>query len=266
MDSRPLAPDGSARVPAPSCSVASFNAHYGRDRYDQPFDVLGACRSFDADVIALQEVWWPDDQSGWLDDLRSLGYQLAELPLARAGGSPTLDIQRVPGHSTGSWGIAIASRLPVLASGTVGIGRTPFDPAGERSALRIDVDLGQGERLSVTTVHATHYVPLAPLHHIRLAKRLGRPERSVVLGDFNMWGPPAGWTFRGWKRPVRGRSYPAHRPHSQIDHLFASPDLVVGDAEVMGDVGSDHRPIRARVGVLPAASTKATCRSTLSTS
>ena len=97
-----------------SCSVASFNAHYGRDRQDRPFDVVGACRSIDAEVIALQEVWWPDDQDGWLGDLRALGYELVELPMARAGVSPSLNIHRVPGNSTGWWGMAIASRLPVL--------------------------------------------------------------------------------------------------------------------------------------------------------
>ena len=100
-------------------------------------------------------------------------------------------------------------------------------------------------------MHATHYVPLAPLHHLRLAKRLGRPDRSVVIGDFNMWGPLPVCSSVAGTRPVRGRSYPAQRPHSQVDHLFASPDLLVGEAEVLADLGSDHRPIRARIGIRP---------------
>ncbi|HEX7521178.1 MAG TPA: hypothetical protein VF441_03870, partial [Acidimicrobiia bacterium] len=48
----------------------------------------------------------------------------------------------------------------------------------------------------------------------------------------------------GWRRPVRGRSWPSHRPHSQIDHVLLGPGIEALDAGVLDDVGSDHLPIR----------------------
>ena len=46
---------------------------------------------------------------------------------------------------------------------------------------------------------------------------------------------------------MRGRTWPARRPHSQIDHILvraATAPRCVHD-EVLPDVGSDHRPVRA---------------------
>jgi endonuclease/exonuclease/phosphatase family metal-dependent hydrolase len=64
----------------------------------------------------------------------------------------------------------------------------------------------------------------------------------------NMWG----WCVDrlagpGWRRAVRGRTYPAHRPHAQIDHILVSRPVEVIDAQVVRQVMSDHRPIRARL-------------------
>jgi endonuclease/exonuclease/phosphatase family metal-dependent hydrolase len=46
-------------------------------------------------------------------------------------------------------------------------------------------------------------------------------------------------------RAVQGRTYPAHRPHSQIDHILVSPRLEVLESSVLDDMGSDHRAVRA---------------------
>jgi endonuclease/exonuclease/phosphatase family metal-dependent hydrolase len=43
---------------------------------------------------------------------------------------------------------------------------------------------------------------------------------------------------------VRGRTWPAHRPHSQIDHVLVRDDVEVVDAAVLDEVASDHRPVR----------------------
>ncbi|MBX7433102.1 endonuclease/exonuclease/phosphatase family protein [Mycobacterium sp. Y57] len=239
-----------ARIPE-VVSIASLNAHYGLRSDGEPFDVVDACRSLDADVIALQEVWWPDGGGGWIDELHKDGYQLAELRLARAGLSPNPDVCPEPADGTGWWGVAIASRIPLTNPEPIDIGKTPLDAAGRRSALRVGVNTGRAEPISVTAVHATHYFPLAPLHHRRLARLLRGSTRSVVCGDFNLWGPLTGLSFRNWQRPARGRSFPAHRPHSQIDHVLVTSDLQVEHAEVLGDVGSDHRPLRVRVAIGP---------------
>jgi endonuclease/exonuclease/phosphatase (EEP) superfamily protein YafD len=50
-------------------------------------------------------------------------------------------------------------------------------------------------------------------------------------------------------RAVRGRTWPARRPHSQIDHIWIDDGLAVVDAGVGAATGSDHRPVRARLRV-----------------
>lgn len=243
-------------------AIASLNAHYGVGLDGRPFDMSAAVRSLDADVVALQEVWWPDSGQSFLQEWDSAGYRLAELPQARASLSPTPDVRSGTEPTTGWWGVAVASRIPLANPESIDIGTTPLDPVGRRQALRVQVDVGDAEPITVTTLHATHYFPFAPMHHRRLARVLEGSTRAVVCGDFNLWGPLAGLAFRGWQRPVRGRSYPAHRPHSQIDHLFITADLKVSHAEVIGEVGSDHRPIRARVHTGSAAALRARKTST----
>ena len=53
----------------------------------------------------------------------------------------------------------------------------------------------------------------------------------------------------GWRRAVRGRTWPASRPHSQIDHILVRPEIGVVNSAVLGDLGSDHRPVRATLSI-----------------
>jgi endonuclease/exonuclease/phosphatase (EEP) superfamily protein YafD len=69
----------------------------------------------------------------------------------------------------------------------------------------------------------------------------------VVAGDCNFWGPGVVAVMRGWKRAVLGRSWPADKPHSQIDHILVRDDIEVLTGEVLPATPSDHRPIRARL-------------------
>ncbi len=79
----------------------------------------------------------------------------------------------------------------------------------------------------------------------RLRPQLPPPEQpTVIVGDFNLWGPAVAAMLPGWRRAVRGRTWPAHRPHSQIDHVLVRDDVDVVDATILGEVGSDHRPLR----------------------
>ena len=56
--------------------------------------------------------------------------------------------------------------------------------------------------------------------------------------------------MRGWDRPVRGRTFPARRPHSQIDHVLVRGGIQALEGEVLAETPSDHRPIRARLRLL----------------
>ncbi|HWE70799.1 MAG TPA: hypothetical protein VG205_10565, partial [Acidimicrobiales bacterium] len=57
--------------------------------------------------------------------------------------------------------------------------------------------------------------------------------------------PPLSAFFRGWRRVTRGRTWPAFRPHSQLDHLLVTPSVAVVDARIAERTGSDHLPVRA---------------------
>src|SRR5579863_8777313 len=68
----------------PPVVVASYNVHGGVDGWGRPFDVVGACRRLDADVLVLQECWSPDgDASLAARVAAALGYRAEELPFAR---------------------------------------------------------------------------------------------------------------------------------------------------------------------------------------
>ncbi len=146
---------------------------------------------------------------------------------------------------TGEKGVAVLSRLPARRLRDIPIPRVPGDPARSRCALHLQLDVA-GEPLELVAVHLTSRLPHGPpMQLARLRRQLpSRERRAVVVGDLNFWGPPAVALLRGWRRAVRGRTWPAHRPHSQIDHVLLRDDIEATGGEVLPDVGSDHRPVR----------------------
>jgi hypothetical protein len=64
-------------------SVATFNVHAGVDGWGRRFDVVGACRAIDADVLVLQETWTPESGTGIAATVGgALGYAVFQQPLA----------------------------------------------------------------------------------------------------------------------------------------------------------------------------------------
>jgi endonuclease/exonuclease/phosphatase family metal-dependent hydrolase len=70
-----------------------------------------------------------------------------------------------------------------------------------------------------------------------------------VAGDCNFWGPGVVATLPSWRRTVRGPTFPAHRPHHQIDHVLVRDNVTVLSGEVLPRTPSDHLPVRARLRV-----------------
>ncbi len=206
-------------------------------------------RSFDADVVVVLESWREHDGRGIVDELAGDGYGIETLEFT------TLDISHrrarhaVPGD--GLWELAVCSRFPVRARRELPIGRIPGDPAGPRSALVLTLDI-DGIEVDLVAVHVSSRLwALAPVRHLR-ALRPQLPangRRAIVAGDCNLWGPPVEALLPGWRRAIRGRTYPAHRPHSQIDHVLVRDDVSVRWGEVLAETPSDHRPVRARLQV-----------------
>ena len=211
------------------------------------FDVAGALRSFDADVLVLQESWWPDEGAAAVDLVAAdSGATVHWASFGRGIVEPWPHIISArPHRATGRIGLAVVSRVPARLVEMIPVGDVPGDPALRRCALHLALDVG-GKDLDLIAVHLSSRLPYAPPMQLRnLRRRLPPPDRrAVIVGDLNLWGPAVTTLLPGWRRAVRGRTWPAHRPHSQIDHVLVRNGIEVVDAAVLDEVGSDHRPVR----------------------
>jgi endonuclease/exonuclease/phosphatase family metal-dependent hydrolase len=244
-------------------TLGSFNLHMGRGSggHDAPFyDVVTACKEIDTDVLVLQEAWVPDGEDGdVLTVAGELGYGIAAtFAVARAECHDQVRLVARSGDAgDGDWQLAVLSRLPVVSSRVVPLEpQLPRDP-GRRAMLVVTVEVG-GRPFTVCGTH----LPLLkdPVWRLRssLRQALPRSDRPAALaGDMNMWGwcvdrlVGGRWPHRrrpgGWRRAVRGRTYPAHRPHSQTDHILVTHPVEVVEAQVVRQVVSDHHPIRVHL-------------------
>ena len=237
----------------PGLSLASFNTHYGvrASRRAQPrmFDMHAALASLDADVIVVQELWRPDRRRGAVDEAaEALGYDIVYEPTSAATLGPHWP-HLIP-NGEGESGVAVLSRLPIRRIGSITLGPTPGDPAPVRTALDVEVEVGV-QRLRLVGVHLTSRLPHGPVLQLRRLARLLPPPGTptIIAGDCNFWGPGVTALLGNWQRTVRGRTWPARAPHSQIDHVLYRPDEGIRhrDGRVLADVGSDHRPVRVEL-------------------
>jgi endonuclease/exonuclease/phosphatase family metal-dependent hydrolase len=235
-------------------TLGSLNLHMGRGAggHDAPFyDVVTACKEVDTDVLVLQEGWVPDGEEGdVLAVAAALGYTVAgTFAVARATCHDQVRLAAREGSAgDGDWMLAVLSRLPVRAAALVPFPpQLPRDP-GRRAGVRVVVDV-DGVAFTVVGTH----LPLLkdPVWRLAPAVRAALPDPGdpgAFAGDMNMWGWCADRIAGpGWRRAVRGRTYPAHRPHSQTDHILVNAPVEVVSAEVVPQVMSDHRPVRARL-------------------
>lgn len=238
----------------PELTVASCNVHWGlgpRAQRFPAFDVVAAARVLDADVLVLQESWAPD--GGPADHQRiadALGLQVAaDADLARTVIEPVpRAVARPPAaDGTGGWHLVALTRVTVTASRVLPLPHLWLDPVN-RALLSVDVEV-EGRPLRLLGTHLPHLEHGVWATTRALRRSLPPSDRPAVLvGDMNMWG----WSLdamlpRGWRRVVHGKTWPAHRPHSQIDHIAVTQPIAVVSSEVGPDVGSDHLPVRARL-------------------
>lgn len=241
---RPVACD----FPMPELTVAAFNLHWGVDLRGRPFDAMGPCLALGADVLVLPESWRPHGRTAFVDELAErMGAVVHDVAFMsdRHPGRPR-HLEPPPGPP-GTSGLAVLSRLPVVSVTNLVVPRTRNDVVRQRLAIIVEVEV-DGRRVAVGGLHASHRL-WGCLPQLRALDRAldARGLPSAIAGDCNMWGPPIATVLRGRRRAVRGRTWPARRPHSQIDHIWIDDGLEVVDASVGPDAGSDHRPIRARL-------------------
>ena len=231
-------------------SLTSFNARWGLALDDTPFDLTEVVAGFDTDLVSLQEVWEPTAGGSGLDATSAaLGYHLVHVPLSPSRVDPRPEITADPAAAAGTWGVVLLSRLPIRSTRTVDLGRMVerWDVA-DRYAILAEVAIGDAT-VTVAALHLSFAVPNALAQLRRLRGYLPKHRPSIVAGDCNMWGPLATTVLGDHRRAVRGRTWPAARPHSQLDHILVSPTIDVVSAAVLPSAGSDHRPVQAHLRV-----------------
>jgi endonuclease/exonuclease/phosphatase family metal-dependent hydrolase len=224
--------------------LASLNTHGGRGADGRPYDLEAACRQFKADIIVLQEVWRPRGGPDQVADIAaSLGTELLRAHLLDDTNLRSFGI--ADEDAPGRWGLAALTTMPVTGYEVMDLGRIAGDST-PRAAQLITLELPGRGRLRIANTHLTYRL-LSPVQLLRLVRRLAADDiPTVIVGDLNMPAPLTGLAA-GYAPAVSGRTFPAHRPLLQLDHILASRQLAHSGGEVLPPAGSDHLPVRARL-------------------
>ncbi|HEY3724359.1 MAG TPA: endonuclease/exonuclease/phosphatase family protein [Acidimicrobiia bacterium] len=234
-------------------TVATFNTHWGVHR-GRSFDVVRPALALEADVLVLEEVWRPNGGPCFVDPIAAgMGASVHEAVFMTDHHPARLrQLHPTPGRP-GTCGISVLSRLPVERVVEIELPHAWGDDVQHRRSLLVTVTVGD-QHVTVGGMHASHRLwgSLPQVRRVDQAlNRHGGP--SVIAGDLNMWGPVVGLAVPHRSRAVIGRTWPARHPHSQIDHLWIDGGLRALDGGVAPATESDHRPIWARLEVVPTA-------------
>jgi endonuclease/exonuclease/phosphatase family metal-dependent hydrolase len=237
-----------------SLVVASYNIHrgVGLDRRRDLDRIAAVIAEITPDVIGLQEV------------IRVLGPAHADQPAYLAAKlGMTLVMGETRTHGEGTYGNAVLTRLPVVASTRCDLSWRRREPRG---ALRVDLSFGP------SVVHVFNC-------HLGLALRERRDQLDlladflttssglegprVLMGDFNEWhrGPITRGLRRAFASPMRRvrRTHPAVFPLFALDRIYWDTDLEGEDFHVhrtrVSRLASDHLPVVARLRLRPAPAT-----------
>lgn len=253
--------------------LASWNLLHGISPHDGAVDegrLREASASLDADVLCLQEVDHRLPRSGGVDQAAAVAEAMGASAWrfeAAIAGDPDGSWSAVGSGSAGggAYGIALASRLPVLSWHTLPLAppRVPALMPGSvprqtgrggrlgrpqlirdlpRVVLAAVVETGRGP-MTVGCCHLT-YVQGWNVAQLRAALALLRPLPAprFLLGDLNMAGRLPALTSQ-WRPLVRGRTFPAWRPRLQIDHVLSEGHVEVLGSGVRQLPVSDHRAL-----------------------
>ncbi len=270
-------------------TIANYNMHCGMDGWGRPYDYLSVVSALDADVIVLEEAWTREGDAGGgqaTEAAGALGYQMVAHTLGQGRrispqpGAPEtwrprpvwadqnktlyLDgVRPLPERvratarweeaEQGTWGIAVLVRpeLPIEATRVIPMSILRADRV-LRAALVVDLTVA-GTPISVAGTHMSHLHVGSHRNWAELRRQMrteARPD-AVLAGDMNTWGPLVHAFMPGWKRAVIGPTWPAWRPHSQIDHIIVRGAVRPLSGAVLPASGSDHRPVRAELEVGP---------------
>jgi endonuclease/exonuclease/phosphatase family metal-dependent hydrolase len=222
--------------------LATFNIHHGAPphrRVDHR-GLVEACRTLDADVLALQEV----DCRAWRTRLVDQAGRVAW----NLGMHHAFDPNRSLGVF-GRYGNALLSRGRLLAVEHLSLPTPP--PLEPRGAILARVAVADG----VLTVAATHLAnrgtregphPARPQLDALLARLVEVDGPTVLMGDLNLGPELAGAPIEaaGFTRADAPPTFPSDGPRISIDWV-AVRGLEVVATEVPMVAASDHRPLVA---------------------
>ena len=233
--------------------IATFNLLHGVSLTDGSVDecrLRRAAEALDADILGLQEVDRGVPRSGEIDEVAVVADALGAPHwrfLAALHATPGLDGRWTPAtdedeaaadaedeRGTGSYGIALISRLPVrewrtrrFPAAPVGmplmvaerrrLARVPDEP---RTAIAAVVEAPFGPLTMVTT-----HLSFVPGWNVRQLRTIVRwvsdlPKPRIIAGDLNLPSTlPRQVT--GWEQLARLPTFPARRPTVQFDHALA---------------------------------------------
>jgi endonuclease/exonuclease/phosphatase (EEP) superfamily protein YafD len=225
-DAPPVSCDG------PALTVATVNLQYSNLQHDRFLTWLGG---HPADVIVVQEL-----TGAWAKALSGSGVHPHRFLLTRED----------------PYGIGVLSRWPLESAGAI-------DLAGDGlPSLEGIVDI-EGRRVRLLGLH-THWPVLPEVARMRDVALGGAASIArdsdlpvILLGDLNLTPDSPEFTRlleeSALRDVVSGRRW---RPTWQagfwplalrIDHVLVSPQLCVESVEVGPSIGSDHRPVIARL-------------------
>ena len=187
-------------------------------------------------------MWAERNKALYLDGMRPLPESVRALARWREAEPGTMEIA-----------LLVRPELPIEATRLVHMSMLRADRT-VRAALVVDLTV-EGTQISVVGTHMSHLLFGSHRNWAELRRQLrtaARPD-AVLVGDMNSWGPLVRLFVPGWRRAVKGSTWPTWRPHSQIDHILVRGALHPAGGEVLPHAGSDHRPGAGRFGGRPGA-------------
>jgi endonuclease/exonuclease/phosphatase family metal-dependent hydrolase len=230
--------------------VMTYNIHAARG-VDGKFDlprVADVIRSYDPDLVALQEVDVGRARSGAVDQAEELAATL---------GMQSIFAPCIDENDEGKYGLATLTRLPTLETRQLCLPLAGHRRSQPRCALVTRHTWNSGE-IEMINTHLSILFRERPGQVAAIAAEMST-EALVIAGDFNCtpWSPAYRLLARGLKSATRfARTWPAPAPIVPIDHIFYRGRLhvVSAGAWTKGPArrASDHLPVVAELEHEPA--------------
>lgn len=211
--------------------VANYNIKSGMwSSLDEVGDVL---EKIDADVVALEEVDNGMGRTGRVDQSAVLAERLHAQRVFAASWE----------KDGGTYGVALLSRVPVVAADRFFLPDTGMEP---RAAIDATVCNGD-EPLRVVAAHSDFLPWAAAVHAEALAERVSDDDDALVMGDLNTTptSEAIGSFFKHGLKDVLAqfKDGPTFGDSVRLDYILT--DRAVDDAHIIESAASDHYPIAA---------------------